>query len=96
MSSQQYGSWQCESCEDVFDAETTDEEIAVCPACDLECLPLCTESLTFTTFADSSSLYVWDGTKCWQVDAPATPPGTPSCACSTKMLLRDGCQCGGK
>jgi len=93
-----YGSWKCESCEDIFDAETQGEEIAVCSACNLECVPLCDNSLTFT-FADSTSfsLYIWDGTKRWKVDPSiANAPVTPSCACSTKILLSAGCQCGGK
>jgi hypothetical protein len=93
-----YGSWHCESCDDIFDAETQDEEIYSCPACGLECNPLCNDSMTWTTFVDATTsyLYVWDGTKCWQVDPPAVDVGGPTCSCSTKTLLQTGCQCGGQ
>lgn len=85
-----YGSWQCESCEDIFETATQDEEIARCPACALECIPIFSTTLTYTIHptdvAETSimTMHIWD------------PREWGTCSCQMKILLSAGCQCGGK
>lgn len=98
-----YGQWECESCQDIFVAETVNEEHAICPACDLECMPHSVGGGIYTLIYDDKKPDAAPKTfYMFASEAPSAPMivlkwdgNNRTCSCDSLSLFNLGCKCGG-